>query len=97
MAIALSELVGYVAASLTTAALIPQALLIWRTRRAEGVSIGMYIVFSTGVALWIAYGLSARAWPVVVANVVTLGFSLWILAMKLRFERATRHGAKPMQ
>ena len=47
----------------------------------------MYSVFTVGIALWLLYGLAIGAWPVVVANVITLLLALSILAMKLRFAR----------
>ncbi len=80
-----SDLVGYLAACLTTAAFIPQAWLTWKTRSAKGVSLGMYCVFVTGVAMWLAYGLLIGAWPVTVANTITLALSGFILVMKIRF------------
>ncbi|WP_085314422.1 SemiSWEET transporter [Derxia lacustris] len=79
------EILGFAAAFCTTGAFIPQALLTWRTRRADGVSLGMYSIFTTGVALWLVYGLLIGSWPVAIANAVTLGLALFILAMKLRF------------
>jgi MtN3 and saliva related transmembrane protein len=51
----------------------------------RGISLGMYSVFAVGVALWLAYGLVLGAWPIVVANAITLALALAILAMKLRF------------
>jgi MtN3 and saliva related transmembrane protein len=45
----------------------------------------MYSVFTLGVAMWLLYGLALGAWPVVVANAVTLALAVCILAMKLRF------------
>lgn len=80
-----SDLVGYLAACLTTAAFVPQAWLTWKTRSAKGVSLGMYCVFVTGVAMWLAYGLLIGAWPVTVANTITLLLSGFILVMKIRF------------
>lgn len=80
-----AEVLGYLAACLTTAAFVPQAWLTWKTRSAHGVSLGMYSVFVSGVALWIVYGLLAHAWPVVAANIVTFLLALFILVMKLRF------------
>jgi MtN3 and saliva related transmembrane protein len=78
------ELVGFGAAALTTVAFVPQAVLTWKQRRAEGVSLGMYVVFVLGVACWLAYGLLIGSAPIIVANVVTLALSGFILAMKLR-------------
>jgi MtN3 and saliva related transmembrane protein len=80
-----SELIGYCAAFLTTLSFAPQAWLTFRTRDVRGISLGMYSVFATGVALWLAYGLLLQAWPIVAANAVTLALALAILAMKLRY------------
>jgi MtN3 and saliva related transmembrane protein len=80
----LTDLVGYTAASFTTLAFIPQAWKTWTTRSAAGVSLRMYGIFTLGVALWLAYGLLLGAWPIIVANVVTLVLALFILAMRVR-------------
>lgn len=81
------DLIGFSAAFLTTASFVPQAWLTFRTRDVSGISLGMYSVFTVGVALWLLYGLSLGAWPVVVANAVTLALALSILVMKLRYGR----------
>ncbi len=83
-----NELIGFAAAFLTTASFVPQAWLTFRTRDVSGISLGMYSAFTAGVALWLAYGLAVGAWPVVVANAVTLALALAILVMKLRYGRA---------
>jgi MtN3 and saliva related transmembrane protein len=83
----MSELIGYLAASLTTASFIPQAWLTFKTRDVSGISLGMYSLFTTGIALWLVYGLMIQAWPVVIANVITLGLAASILVMRLRFKR----------
>lgn len=81
----LDNFIGTLAATLTTVAFVPQAWMTWKLRRAEGVSLGMYSIFTTGVAMWLLYGLMIGAWPVIIANVFTLLLALFILAMKLRF------------
>lgn len=85
MSMALPDIVGYFAAILTTCSFVPQAWLTFRTRDVRGISLGMYTVFACGVALWLAYGLLLGAWPIVVANAITLSLALAIVAMKLRF------------
>ncbi len=82
-----TDVVGTLAACLTTSAFLPQAWLSFRTRDVSGVSLGMYSVFTTGVACWLAYGWLLQAWPVVIANAVTLALALAILLMKLRYGR----------
>jgi MtN3 and saliva related transmembrane protein len=81
----LTDLMGYAAASLTTASFIPQAWLTFKTRDVSGISLGMYSAFTIGIALWLAYGLLIEAWPVVFANVITLALASSILWMRLRF------------
>ncbi|HRK56759.1 MAG TPA: SemiSWEET transporter [Burkholderiaceae bacterium] len=77
-----TDLVGTAAAILTTIAFIPQAWLIVKTRCTEGVSLGTYSIFTVGVALWLLYGVLLGAWPIVVANAITLSLSAFILFMK---------------
>ncbi|MEP6874939.1 MAG: SemiSWEET transporter [Burkholderiales bacterium] len=74
---------GYGAAVLTTASFIPQAWLTFRSRDVSGISLGMYSVFTLGVALWLSYGVMLRAWPIVIANAITLMLAASILTMKL--------------
>lgn len=84
---------GYVAAFCTTVAFIPQVLLVWRERNASGVSTGMYLIFCFGVSLWLCYGLSIGAWPLIINNGITLMLASSVLIMKLHFERGTRKAA----
>lgn len=81
----LTELVGYLAATLTTLSFVPQAWHTFTTRDVSGVSLGMYATFTVGVACWLVYGLLLGAWPIVVANVITLTLAGGILGMKLRY------------
>jgi len=81
----MNDLIGYTAAFCTTVAFVPQAWLTWKTRSARGVSLGMYGIFTLGVALWLIYGLLLGAWPIILANIITLALAIFILGMKIRF------------
>ena len=83
----LTELIGFTAAFLTTVAFLPQTLLVLRTRDVSGVSLGMYSLFCAGIALWLVYGLLKGAWPLIIANLITLGLSSSILVMRIRFAK----------
>jgi len=76
---------GYAAAVLTTGAFIPQAIMTIRTRNTSGISLGMYVMFTIGVASWLAYGVAIHSWPMIGANTLTLGFAAIILGFKLRY------------
>ena len=70
---------GMTAAICTTGSFLPQAIKTIRTKRTEGVSVGMYTIFSTGAFLWIIYGIFIRDLPILLANGVTLSFTVIIL------------------
>ncbi|MCU6434534.1 SemiSWEET transporter [Undibacterium sp. Jales W-56] len=82
----LTDLIGYLAACMTTSAFIPQAWLTWRRKRAEGVSLGMYVILVGGIAMWLAYGLMLHALPIIIANFITLVLAIFILVMKLVYK-----------
>ncbi len=79
----LTNWLGYVAAALTTASFVPQAWLIFRTRDVSGISLAMYSAFTAGIALWLLYGVMLGAWPVIIANIITLVLAACILVMKI--------------
>lgn len=77
--------VGSTAATLTTVAFVPQVWQVWRSRHTHDISLGMYATFTCGVAMWLAYGLLLGAWPIIIANSITLLLAGAVLVMKLRF------------
>jgi MtN3 and saliva related transmembrane protein len=79
------EWTGYVAATLTTVAFIPQAIKTLKSRDTRSISLGMYIVFTVGVGFWLMYGIHLQSLPMIVSNVITLALAAAILAMKLRW------------
>ncbi|MGA7457369.1 MAG: SemiSWEET transporter [Methyloceanibacter sp.] len=78
-------LVSAVAATLTTAAFVPQALHIIRHKETRAISLFMYISFAVGVALWLLFGVMIGNWPIIVSNAITLMLALAIIAMKLKY------------
>jgi MtN3 and saliva related transmembrane protein len=87
------DALGYLAATLTTASFVPQALMTVRTRNVSGISLGMYSAFTLGVALWLVYGWRLGEWPIVVANALTLALAATILVTKLLVDRQARRAA----
>ncbi len=77
--------IGSAAATLTTIAFVPQAWKVWRTRHTADISMGMYVLFTIGVALWLIYGILIESWPIIMANSLTLVLAGAVLAMKNRF------------
>ena len=78
------DIIGYLAACLTTFSFLVQAIKSWKTKDLSGISLGMYTMFASGVALWLAYGIVIDSMPLIVTNALTLAFALSILFMKIR-------------
>jgi len=79
------DIIGTIAAILTTASFVPQALHTFQTKDVRGISLGMYSAFTAGVSLWLVYGILLSAWPIIIANAITVSLALAILVMKLRY------------
>ena len=81
------DIIGSLAAILTTSAFVPQVLQTWRTRDVSGISLGMYSAFTVGVALWLVYGLLVGAWPIIIANLITTTLASVVLALKIKHRK----------
>lgn len=79
----LTEVLGFAAAALTTAANIPQAYKIIKTRSTKSISSLTYIILFSGLVLWLIYGICINDWPVIAANAVSAVITGVILVLKL--------------
>ncbi|HWF06563.1 MAG TPA: SemiSWEET transporter [Candidatus Angelobacter sp.] len=81
-----TELLGFLAGTLTTISFVPQVFKAWRTKRCDDLSWGMLVAFSTGVLLWLIYGVQISAPPIIVANAVTLALLIVIMVLKIKYK-----------
>ncbi|MGA2142732.1 MAG: SemiSWEET transporter [Brevinematales bacterium] len=80
----ITDILGYLAAIGTTSSFLPQAYKVYKTKKTEDLSLGMFLFFCLGTMLWLIYGLLSRAYPVAIANLVTFILASYILYMKIR-------------
>lgn len=78
------DIIGLVAAILTTLSFLPQTLMVVRSGQTSGISLTMYAMFTTGVAGWLIYGILQASLPIILANAITLLFATIILLLKIR-------------
>ena len=90
-----SDVLGYIAATLTTVAFVPQVWRTLRTHDVSGISLKMYSVFTVGVAVWLAYGIVLKEVPMIVANGLTLVLACAVLVMRVRFGRQQKGKQAP--
>ena len=79
---------GLVAGVLTTACWVPQLMRSWRTRSTRDFSWVYLIVLTVGVSMWAVYGILRADFAVIVANVVTVFFLLFLVVIKAVERRA---------
>ncbi len=81
-----TTVIGVVAGILTTISFLPQVIKAWKTKQTKDISMGMYSIFVTGVALWLVYGIAIRDFPVIAANAVTFILAGSVLVMKILYK-----------
>jgi MtN3 and saliva related transmembrane protein len=77
------EMIGYLAATLTTASFLPQAILTIKTKDTESLSLSMYSLFTLGVFCWLIYGVCISNKAIIFANAITLALAASILSFKI--------------
>ena len=78
-------MIGLAAGTCTTISFLPQVIKTWQSKSAKDLSLGMFAIFFTGTVLWLVYGIYINAWPVIIANAVTMVLSFTLLYFKLTF------------
>jgi MtN3 and saliva related transmembrane protein len=81
--IIMPEMIGYLAATLTTASFLPQAILTIKTKDTESLSLSMYSLFTLGVFFWLIYGFFIADKAIIFANAITLVLAASILSFKI--------------
>lgn len=84
-------LLGLFAGFLTTVSFLPQVIKTWRSRSARDISLGMFLIFCTGVALWLVYGILVDDLAVILTNVFTLILASTILFFKIKYRKSDRN------
>jgi MtN3 and saliva related transmembrane protein len=76
--------IGACAAIFTSLSYIPQVRKAWPRGSTSDLSLKMLLVLTTGLVLWIGYGLLRGDWVIVAANGVGAALSATVLAFKIR-------------
>ncbi len=79
------EIIGFLAATLTTASFVPQVFRIWKTKEVKDISFMMYLSMFLGVSLWFYYGLLINSVSMMIANIISALLVLSILYFKKNY------------
>lgn len=80
------EVLGALAAVITTTAFMPQVYKTWKTKDTKSLSLTMYVSFFIGVTLWTIYGFYLESIPMILANAVTAMSALILIVLKLKYK-----------
>jgi len=80
------EWLGVLAGTFTTAAFVPQVYKTWKSKSAKDLSLGMFLIFTVGVVLWLIYGWYMDAFSILFANSITLVLALILLYFKWTYK-----------
>lgn len=81
-----TEILGLLAGVCTTAAVVPQLLKAWKTKKVEDVSPGMFFVLVTGLALWVVYGVIRNDLPIIATNGTALFLNSLMLYLLFKYD-----------
>jgi MtN3 and saliva related transmembrane protein len=80
------EIIGLIAAFLTTSAFVPQVYKAWKSKSTESLSLSMYVVFFIGIMLWLVYGFYLNSLAMILSNIVTGFLALILIFLKLKYK-----------
>ena len=80
------EIIGLIAATLTTAAFVPQVYKVFKSKSTADISLTMYSVLFTGIVLWFIYGIKIESLAIILANAVTGILVACVIILKLKYK-----------
>lgn len=81
------EILGLVAAVLTTSGFLPQIVKTWKTKDVSSLSLPMYLVLCTGMVLWLIYGVLTNSFALVAANTVSSSLTFLLVVFILKYKK----------
>ena len=81
------EIIGIIAAVLTTSAFLPQVYKTWKTKNAKALSMPMLILFFVGIILWFVYGILINSFSLIIANGITIVSYTFLIYFKIRYNK----------
>jgi|TARA_B100000902_G_C26575220_1_gene558460 MtN3 and saliva related transmembrane protein len=78
------EIIGWIAAGLTTISFLPQAIKVLRSNETSSISLWMYSIFTIGILCWLIYGVYLKSSQMIISNLITFFFAVIILRAKVK-------------
>jgi len=79
------EILGLIAARLTTSAFLPQVYKTWKTKNVSSLSMPMLLLFFVGIILWLIYGIYIKSLSLIIANGITIGSYALLIFFNVKY------------
>lgn len=79
------ELLGFIAGALISVGFIPQVWRLFKLKSAREISLPFTLLFLTGLACWLAYGILMSLPPVILWNAIAAAMMCAMLYAKLKY------------
>ena len=86
------EYLGLAAGLLTTFALVPQIIRVYKLKSAREISILFNSSLLVGVTIWLAYGILKGLPSLIIWNSIGIVLNGWLLLVKLKYGREKSAG-----
>jgi len=80
------NILGFVAGSLTAISQLPQVIKVVKSKNTQSISLWTYIILSIGISLWLVYGIMSNDLPLILANSITIVFTIIIMIYKIIYK-----------
>ncbi|KYC45553.1 MAG: MtN3/saliva family protein [Candidatus Methanofastidiosum methylothiophilum] len=80
------NVIGLLAAFLTTASSLPQVIKTIRLKETRDISFWMWAFLSLGIFFWLIYGILRNDIPIILANGISLFLVLIVLGLKIKYK-----------
>jgi MtN3 and saliva related transmembrane protein len=85
------EYLGLLAGLLTTFALVPQIIRVYKLKSAREISIIFNSSLLAGVIIWLVYGIIKGLPSLIIWNSIGIVLNAWLLLVKLKYGRENSH------
>ncbi|HEY8917738.1 MAG TPA: SemiSWEET transporter [Chitinophaga sp.] len=82
----LIDIIGFIAGICTATSLVPQLVTTLKQKKAQEVSLFMFIVLLMGNALWIWFGVAKSELPIILTNSFSLLLNIIMLVLKYKYK-----------
>jgi MtN3 and saliva related transmembrane protein len=79
------QILGFIAGIITSGAMLPQLVKTWQTKKTEGLSIKMFVVYLVGFGTWITYGFIRGDVPIIATNIISVIITSALLWLKIKY------------